>query len=486
MTIDQFNLGLVAASLLLILAVLAVKGAARVGLPTLLVYLAIGVGLGEAGLGVRFDDNQLTQVIGLGLLAVILAEGGLTTRWSVIRPVIGRSLLLSTVGVAASVAVTAGLAHVLLPIDLRTALLLGAIVSSTDAAAVFSVLRKLRVNRRLAATLESESGFNDAPVVILVALLVSDGWDEANPAVAAGQMGLQLGIGAIIGLVVAFAGAWLLRRAALPALGLYPLTTIAFALLAFGVAGVAGGSSFIAVYVAALFLGNARLPHEKDTKSFAEGLAWLSQIALFVLLGLLVSPDQLMRSLVPAVVVGLVLLLVARPLSVLITMTPFRMPWREQAFLSWAGLRGAVPIVLATIPISVGVPAAQEIFNIVFVLVVIFTLVQAPALPRLARFLRVDELEVTTRKLHGTQTTQVELVPCEGLPIAGRTVADLNLPPSVRLSRVIRDGDDVEPELTNPVRAQDRLILLVPDKAWRTFDRKLRELSGGSLPAEDL
>lgn len=391
MTIDQFNLVLVGTSSLLILAVLAIKGAARIGLPTLLVYLAIGIGLGEAALGVRFDDNQLTQVIGFGLLAVILAEGGLTTRWSVIRPVVGRALVLATVGVVASVAVTAGLAYILLPVDLRTALLLGAIVASTDAAAVFSVLRRLRVNRRLAATLEAESGLNDAPAVILVALLVSDGWDEANPITAAGQMGLQLGIGAAVGLSIALVGAWLLRRVALPALGLYPIATIAFTLLAFGTAGVVGGSSFIAVYIAALLLGNSSLPNENDTKSFAEGLAWLSQIALFVLLGLLVSPGQLIGSIVPAVVVGLVLLLVARPLSVLITMTPFRMAPREQAFLAWAGLRGAVPIVLATIPISAGVPAAQQIFDIVFILVVIFTLVQAPALPRLARVLGVDE-----------------------------------------------------------------------------------------------
>lgn len=402
MTIDQFNLGLVAVSVLLIVATVAVKIATRVGLPTLLIYLAIGVGLGEAALGVRFDDNELTQVIGFGLLAIILAEGGLTTRWPVIRPVLGRALLLATVGVAVSVAVTAGVAYLLLPLDLRTALLLGAIVSSTDAAAVFSVLRRLRVSPRLAATLEAESGFNDAPVVILVALLVSDGWDESNPVVAAGQMGLQLGIGSAIGLAVALVGGVLLRRAALPAPGLYPIATIAFALLAFGFAGVVGGSSFIAVYVAALYLGNARVPHEGDSKSFAEGLAWLSQIALFVLLGLLVSPNQLIGSILPAVVVGLVLLLVARPVSVLLTMTPFRMAWREQVFLSWAGLRGAVPIVLATIPISAGVLAAQEIFNIVFVLVVIFTLVQAPPLPWLGRLLGVDEPAVGASEPRGT------------------------------------------------------------------------------------
>lgn len=239
---------------------------------------------------------------------------------------VGQALLLATVGVFVSVAVTSAIAFVLLDVNLRTALLLGAVVSSTDAAAVFSVLRRVPVNPRLGATLEAESGFNDAPVVILVALLVADGWDQNNLLSTGGLMVLQLLGGAAVGLGVAWVAAQALRRVVLPAVGLYPLTTIAMALLAYGTAGLLGVSSFMAVYLAALRLGNARLPHADDTRGFAEALAWLAQIGLFVLLGLLASPARLLDAILPALIVGGGLLLVARPLSVLLTMTPARMP----------------------------------------------------------------------------------------------------------------------------------------------------------------
>lgn len=482
MSIDQFNLTLVAVTVVLIVAVVAVKFSARVGLPTLLVYLAIGVAIGEAGLGVEFDDAALAQLVGLGLLAVILAEGGLTTQWTVIRPVVAPALVLATVGVAISVAVTASLTYWLLDVELRTALLLGAAVSSTDAAAVFSVLRKLRVNRRLAATLEAESGFNDAPVVILVALLVSDAWEQVDAVAAAGQMIFQLVVGAGVGLAVAFGGAILLRKAALPSPGLYPVAIMAIALLAFGAAGAAGASSFMAVYLAALVLGNARLPHKSETQSFAEGLAWLAQIGLFVLLGLLVSPGDLTSAIIPAVVIGSVLLLVARPLSVTLTTTPFRLPWRDQIFLSWAGLRGAVPIVLATIPISAGIPAATHIFNVVFVLVVIFTVVQAPVLPRLARSLNVDGLTIETTPLKQVHATRVELVASGDLPIIGARLGNIGLPQPVAVAAVVRDGRRIDPDPSTIIQSGDRLVLVVPHRSRRSFNRSLRRLAGGSLP----
>jgi cell volume regulation protein A len=482
-SVDQFNLTLVAVSVVLIVAIVAVKVSARVGLPTLLVYLAIGMGIGESGLGVRFDDAELVQIVGLGLLAVILAEGGLTTRWSVVRPALAPSLVLATVGVAISVAVTASLSYWILGLDLRTALLLGAIVSSTDAAAVFSVLRRVRVNRRLAATLEAESGFNDAPVVILVAVLVSDAWEQVNLLAAGGQMLLQLVAGAVVGLVVARGGELLLRRVALPSSGLYSIATMAIAILAFGAAGALGASSFIAVYLAGLRLGNARLPHEGETRTFAEGLAWLSQIGLFVLLGLLVSPSTLPGAIAPALVVGTVLLLVARPLSVLLVATPFGLPWRDQVFLSWAGLRGAVPIVLATLPVSAGIPAATQVFNVVFVLVVIFTLVQAPVLPRLARALRVDGLTVT--RVPMPNATRVELVASGDLPVVGLRLGDLELPTVVAVEAVVRDGESVDPDPTTVIRRGDRLVLHVPHRGRRSFDRCLRALTGGSLSFPD-
>lgn len=483
--VDNFDAVIVGSALVLLLAVAAVRLSTRVGLPTLLIYLGLGLVLGEAGLGLRFDDAELTQAIGLGLLAIILAEGGLTTRWSLIRPVVGPALLLATIGVFLSVAVTSAIAYFLLDIDVRTALLLGAIVSSTDAAAVFSVLRRLPVRPRLSATLEAESGFNDAPVVILVALLVTDGWDQNNPLLTGGQMALQLVGGAVVGLGVAWVAEQALRRVVLPSVGLYPIATITMTLLAYGSAGLLGVSSFMAVYLAALRLGNARLPHAGDTRGFAEALAWLAQIGLFVLLGLLASPARLLESVVPALIVGGGLLLVARPLSVLLTMTPFRVPWRSQVFLSWAGLRGAVPIVLATLPISAGLPVADDIFDIVFVLVVIFTLVQAPVLPWLARLLGVDEAPPAGGPGESGQTEGVLLRYHLPQELASRaTIFELVLPPPAEVVLLRRQDRTFTPSQHTVLQPCDQLLIIAPLAQYEAVDRCMQELSGGWADSE--
>lgn len=483
MDLEQFNIVLVAVSLLVIVAIAAVRISTRAGLPTLLIYLAIGLFIGEAGLGLEFDDANLAQLLGLGLLAIILAEGGLTTQWSVIKPVLGPALVLATVGVAVSVGVTAGIAYWLLDIDLRTALLLGAVVSSTDAAAVFAVMRRLPVKRRLSATLEAESGFNDAPVVILVALLVSDAWDQTNPWAAGGQMLYQLVIGAAVGFAIAWLGELVLRRASLPSVGLYPIATIAIAILAFGTAGVLGASSFMAVYVTALHLGNAKLPHAGQTRGFAEGLAWLAQIALFVLLGLLASPARLLDAVVPALIIGTGLLLVARPLSVLLTASPFRTPWREQIFLSWAGLRGAVPIVLATIPINAGVPAATQIFDIVFVLVVIFTLLQAPTLPWLARRLSVDRVETDNGLKPSPDLSIIEYQLPPDLPLE-TGIKELGLPAKAVVAAISRDDTTFVPSGSTILEANDRLVLVIPKRSRPGVEKCLQELVGGQTEAD--
>ena len=480
MSVADLNLVVLAVTGLLLVAVAAVRLSTRAGLPTLLLYLGLGVVIGEAGLGIEFEDAELTQAVGLVLLGIILTEGGLTTRWPVIRPVLVPSLLLATLGVAVSVAATAAVTYALLDVDLRTAVLLGAVVSSTDAAAVFSVLRTMPLRRRLGATLEAESGFNDPLVVILVTLVVSDGWDRPDPLLALGQVLYQLVAGAAVGLLVARLGETVLRRSALPSVGLYPIATVAFAMSAFALAGIAAASSFMAVYVAGLWLGNARLPHRNATLGFAEGLAWLSQISLFVLLGLLSSPGRLPAALLPALVVGGGLLLLARPLSVLLCATPFRVPWREQAFMSWAGLRGAVPIVVATIPISAGLPAAQQVFDIVFLLVVVFTLVQAPTLPPLARRLGVDEEPDTTEVL--IESAPLERMDADllqatvpaGSRLHGVAMWELRLPPGAVVSLVLRDGRSLVPDRDTSLRHGDHLLLVVPTAARAEVERRLR------------
>ena len=479
----SLTLALLLGAGVLLVAVGAVRLSTRLGLPSLLFYLALGVAIGEAGLGIRFDDATLTRTLGTCALVVIIAEGGLTARWSTLRPVLGVSVVLSTVGVAVSVAVVGVVAHYLLRVDWRLALLYGAVVSSTDAAATFSTLRRVRVWPRLAAVLEAESGINDAPVVLLVVLLsTSAGHDEVWWQQAL-LVGYELVAGGLLGLAVGAVGAWALRRAALPAAGLYPLAAVGLTVLAFATGTLAHASGFLAVYTAGVVLGNARLPHRYAILGFADGLAWLAQIGLFVLLGLLVTPSRLGSAVVPALIVGLALLLVARPLSVVVSATPFRLRWREQAFLSWAGLRGAVPIVLATIPLSEGVPGAPVLFDAVFVLVIVFTLVQGTPLPRVAGRLGVTDPEQATELLVESAPLErmradlmrVEVPP--GSRLNGVYLDELRLPIGAAVTLVLRDGNGFVPDTKTRLRQGDSLLIVTTVQVRDAAEQRLRAVS---------
>lgn len=479
----DLNLVLLGGAGLLLVAVAAVRVSSGAGLPSLLLYLAIGLAVGEAGLGLEFEDAQLTQVLGTVALAVILAEGGFTTDWRTVRPVAPLAAVLATVGVAVSVVVTTALVHLLLDVDLRTAILLGAVASSTDAAAVFAVLRRLPIRHRLRATVEAESGFNDPPVIILVTVVTSSAWTDADGLGILGRIGYQLVLGVVVGYAVARAAVWLLRRSALPASGLYPIATLALAFVAFALAGLAGGSALMAIYVAGLTLGNAHLPHRSTTASFVEGLAWLAQIGLFVMLGLLVSPSRLLDALPYALVVGTALTLVARPVSVVLCATPFRVPWRDQAFISWAGLRGAVPIVLATIPMSVGLPGAERIFDVVFLLVVLFTLVQGPTLPWIARRLgaAVDHhprsVAIESAPLESLDATLLQLTVAPGSRLAGVEVSELRLPQPAAVSLVLRGTEIFAPGPTTVLRTGDHLLVAAGRADHAAVERRLRAVS---------
>lgn len=483
MSADDLNITILAVSVALLVGVVAVRIAIKSGLPGLLLYLAIGLVIGESGLGLGFEDVDLAMVLGSVALAVILAEGGFTTQWDVTRPVAAMSVVLATVGVGISVAITGGLTYLILDVDVRTALLLGAVVSSTDAAAVFSVLRQMPINRRLRATLEAESGFNDPPVIILVTVITSDAWDSSGPLAIGGLMLQQLVLGAVIGLAVAWVGQWVLRNSALPSAGLYPLATVAILFLAFSLAGIAGGSPFLAVYVAGMWLGNTKLPHRSATAGFAEGLAWIAQIGLFIMLGLLASPSRLYDALLPALVVGSALLFVARPLSIAVCATPYRIPWREQVFMSWAGLRGAVPIVLATIPITQGLPSAHRIFDVVFLLVVVFTIIQGPTLPWAARKLGVGEtaaatdVSIDSAPLEEIDASLLQLTISPGSKLAGVYVLDLRLPGDAAITLVVRAGEIFVPDQYTILRTEDVLLLAASDRGRQAAEDRLRAVS---------
>jgi potassium/hydrogen antiporter len=484
---DRVNAALLIAAVVLLVAVAAVRLSNRLGLPSLLVYLALGICLGPVGFGVFFNDAELARVLGLCALVVIIAEGGLTARWTELRPVLAPALIMSTVGVGVSVAVVALAAHLILNLDWRLAWLYGAVLSSTDAAAVLATLRRLRIRPRLGALLEAESGMNDAPVVLLVLAL------SVPPAVAAAGdtpwwmhatvAGYELAAGGAIGLIVGTAGAWLLRRAALPAAGLYPLAAVGLTVLAYAVGLAAHASGFLAVYACGVVLGNSQLPHRRAVLGFADGMAWLAQIGLFVLLGLLVVPSQLISAIGPALVIGLVLLLVARPMSVTVSTSPFRYPLRDQAFLSWAGLRGAVPIVLATIPLSAAVPGAAALFNVVFVLVVVYTVAQGASLPPVARALRVTapgeaaDLQVEAAPLDNMRADLLQLEIPDGSRLAGVHLDELRLPEGAAITLVARNGSAFVPGPGTRLRTGDSLLIVAKEGVRDATERRLRAVS---------
>ncbi|MFE6128373.1 MULTISPECIES: potassium/proton antiporter [unclassified Streptomyces] len=472
---------------MLLFAVAAVRVSSRSGLPSLLLYLGIGVAIGQDGIfDVTFNDAELTQVIGYAALVVILAEGGLGTKWQEVKPALPAAVALSTVGVAVSVGVTAAGAHYLVGLEWRQALIIGAVVSSTDAAAVFSVLRKVPLPSRVTGVLEAESGFNDAPVVILVVA-----FSAAGPVddwyVLVGKIALELAIGAAIGLAAGWLGAFGLRHVALPASGLYPIAVMAIAVVAYAAGAMAHGSGFLAVYLASMVLGNAKLPHSPANRGFAEGLGWIAQIGMFVLLGLLVTPHELIDDFWPAVVVGLVLTMVARPVSVMISLLPFRIPRQEQVLLSWAGLRGAVPIIIATIPMVAAVQGSDRIFNIVFVLVVVYTLIQGPTLPWLAKWLKLGSTDAADL---GVESAPLERLRGHLLSVSipdeskmhGVEVGELRLPAGSAVTLVVREGKSFVPLPSTVLRRRDELLVVATDPVRDAAERRLRAVAqGGKL-----
>ena len=493
MTFDvhQLDMFLLIGAGVTFLAVLAVRASFGLGLPSLLVYLLMGVGLGEAGLGIGFEDAQLAHALGFGALAVILAEGGLTTNWRDARPSMRLGLSLATVGVLVSIAVVAVGAHVLLGLSWQLSILLGAICSPTDAAAVFSVLRIVPLPKRITGTLEAESGLNDAPTVVLVTLVSSGAVGEHGLLGTSGIIVYELVAGLAIGLAAGFGGAWVMRRVALPASGLYPIAVLCLTFIAYGAAAEVHASGFAAVFVAGLVLGNTDLPHRAATRSFVEGLAWLAQIGLFVMLGLLLSPERLSWSTVgTAVVAGLVLTFLARPLSVLISavVRPMRLP--ELAFISWAGLRGAVPIVLATIPLAAGVDGATRLFDIVFVLVVLDTLITGPTLPLTARILRVARrseprgIEVEAAPLERVAADLLQITIARSSKMHGVEVGELRLPVGANVSMIVRDGVTMVPERRTVLRHGDDLIVVTPRKLREATEERLRQVSASGRLAQ--
>lgn len=464
------------AELILIAGVLLAAGIAgalladRVRVPGLLIFLGLGMLAGSEGIGgIEFSDAELARTLGTIALVLILFEGGLASGWPEIRPVLGTAASLATLGTALT-AVIAGLSAKLI-FDLSTleGMLVGAAIAATDSAAIFAVLRGSTVEKRLARSLEGESGMND-PVALLLVIGFIEWIQQPGYGILdmAGLLALKLALGTAIGLL----GGWLavraLDRVRLPSDGLYPVATMAVAALSYGLAELAHGSGFLAVYLTALALGSGRIPARRTLVSFHEGLGWIAQIALFILLGLLVFPSQLDEVALKGLALSAALILLARPLATFAAtaLAPFNA--RERVMLGWAGLRGATPIWLATFPVVAGVGAGQELFAIVFFVVVSSTLVQGASFEPLARRLGLttDEPALPKRLFESGRIRRMggDVVAFrlpEGAAAAGHRVRELDLPREALVNVIVRDAHAIPPRGSTELRGGDELHILV-------------------------
>jgi len=459
---------------LVVLAVLSSRIAGRLGVPALLLFLGIGMLAGSDGPGgIEFEDYELSQALGIGALAVILFGGGIGTSWRLVRPVVASSLVLATGGVVVTAAITGLAAMWAFDLPLEVALLTGAIVSSTDAAAVFSILRSRNTGLagRIQPTLELESGANDPMAVFLTIGLIelvvgdADSWWELLPMLVA-----QFAVGGAAGL----AAGWLLQqavnRAGPETEGLYPVLTLAGVLATYAGTTLLGGSGFVAVYVCGLWLGNHELLHRRSILRFHDAVAWLAQITMFLVLGLLVFPSNLLDVAGRSLLIVAVLLLVARPVGTVLALTPFRVPWRHQAVIGWVGLRGATPIVLATFPLVEGVAEAPLIFDVVFFVVLASVLLQGTTIGVVARLVgaSVDSppavpspLEAGQPLPDGTALREVQ-VPA-GSRADGRALLELRLPEGALVVLVNRAGTYLVPTGSTRLQAGDGVLLLAPE-----------------------
>ena len=482
MTLDDLGLAIVIGSLVVLVAVVGVRFAGRLGVPGLLLYLAIGLLLGSV-FPIGIDDPGLAPVLGYAALIVILAHGGLTTRWSSLRPVLWPSVALATVGVAVSITVVALPLIWLAGLEPQLAILLSGVLAATDAAAVFSVLRRVPIMPRLRTLLEGEAGFNDAPVVVLVTVIAS-GALSREPWLIPLLVLLELVGGAVVGIVAGLAARWVMPRLALPAAGLYPIAVLTMLVGAYGVADLLHLSGFLAVYIAAVIVGSSSaLPHRRAVKGFSDGLSWVAEIGLFVMLGLLVEPGRLLNSMGIAVLASVTLLLVARPLAAAVALAPFRWPARCIGFVSVAGLRGAVPIVFAAIPVGLSMPGADVVFDATFIVVLVLTLVQTPLLPWATAKLGVavtpepGELDVDSAPMDGMNAIMLGLeVPADSR-LNGVFVRELGLPAGSALSMVIRDGGAIVPDAETRLRPGDQLVVVSTESGRAETEKRLRALS---------
>ena len=454
------------AGLLLATGLVAAKAADRVRVPGLLLFLLLGMLIGSEGIGgVEFDDAELARTLGTIGLILILFEGGLTAGWGEIRPVLGTAVSLATVGTVLTAVVTGMAAVWLFDLSTLEGLLIGSAVAATDSAAIFAVLRGSHLRKRLARALEGESGMNDPVALLLVTGFID--WIELpdyGVVDMVGSLAVKLALGAAFGLAIGFAARWAIRNLQLPTQGLYPVASIATAALAYGIPELVHGSGFLSVYIAALILGTGPVPARQTTIAFHQGLSWVAQISLFALLGRLVFPSGLIDVAGEGLLLSAVLIFVARPLAAFVASAFAPFDNRERIMLGWAGLRGAIPIWLATFPVVAGAGDAELIFNTIFFVVVTSTLIQGTTFEPLAKRLGVvsDEgalmpplIETGIIRELGGESFVWRVQP--GDAAAGHPIKELELPREALVNLIVRDGEALPPRGSTEIAEGDEL-----------------------------
>lgn len=478
---------------ILLLATVSSRVSTRFGVPLLVVFVLLGMSMGSEGPGrIDFADYELAHGVGTVALILILFDGGLLTSMDSIRRTIGPSGLLATVGVLVTAAIVGVLASYALAIPLSSGLLLGSIVASTDAAAVFAALRSggLHLRPRLASTLEIESGSNDPMAVLLtVACLQFIQGDMEGPGSVFVFFGLQLVVGALVGWLVGHAAVRIIAWIRLPASGFYPIVSLAAALVSFGAAAVSGGSGFLAVYITGIVLGNRRLVFERGIRLFHDGLAWLAQIAMFAMLGLLSFPSQLRDVWASGLLFAAILVFVARPLAVALCVLPFRYGAREILFLSWAGLKGAVPIILGIYPLLFGIEEATGIFHLVFFVVLVSAAIQGWSLGPVARRLGVisaaphePPVTVEVSSLKEIDADIVSYLVSPHARAANRRLSELGLTAEMVVAMIVRDGELLVPKGSTFILPGDHVFVTLRRSARWLLDHVFSPTGSPLMP----
>ncbi len=474
MTINTENI-LFIGSVLVFVSILAGKTSFRLGIPTLILFLVVGMLAGSEGIGrISFDNPGIAQFIGIFALCFILFSGGFETDWTMVKPVFGQALTLSVFGVLLTAGILGLFVWWVTDFTLYEAFLLGSIVSSTDAAAVFSILRSknLALKGHIRPTLEFESGSNDPMAYILTIVFINLIQSaESTTASIIFMFFKQMIIGGICGFLFGIAGKYINNRIKLDYEGLHPVLIISIMLLTYSITTAVSGNGFLAVYLAALYLGNSELLHKRTIMMVFDGMAWLMQIILFVTLGLLVFPSRIVPFIGVGLLISVFLILVARPVSVFLCLIPFKVQTRIKTFYAWVGLRGAVPIVFATFPLMAGLEKADAIFNIVFFISLTSVLIQGTSIPWVAKLLRLS-LPANVKKVTPADILLSEPINSEMAEIVipaqsesvGQKIVELKFPPNARIALMKREDKYIIPEGQTEIMPGDKLFLIATNK----------------------